>query len=148
MRKPLRIAAIVFGVFVLLFATAQLIRPERTNPATNASQTIQAHVGTKSGLVAILNRACRDCHSNETVWSNYTQLAPVSWLVAYGVGQGRKAVNFSEWGAYSPEQQRSLLTVACQDVTSGKMPGSAYTTLYPAARLSAHDVETICAATS
>jgi hypothetical protein len=72
----------------------------------------------------------------------------VSWLVAYGIGEGRKAVNFSEWGTYSPEQQRSLLIVACQDVTSGKMPGSAYTTLYPAARLSAHDVETICAAAS
>jgi hypothetical protein len=146
MSKSLKIAVIVFGTLVVLFSAAQLIRPERTNPATNASQTIQAHVGTKSGLVDILNRACRDCHSNETVWSNYTQVAPMSWLVAYGVGQGRKAVNFSEWGTYSLEQQRSLLTVACQDVTSGKMPGSAYTTFYPAARLSAHDVEAICAA--
>ena len=146
MSKSLKIAAVVFGALVVLFFAAQLIRPERTNPATNASQTIQAHVGTKSGLVAVLNRSCRDCHSNETVWSNYTQMAPVSWLVAYAVENGRKAVNFSEWGTYSPEQQRSLLAVACQDVTSSKMPGSAYTTLYPAARLSAHDIETICAA--
>lgn len=146
MSNPLKIVAIVFGALVVLFAAAQLIRPERTNPASNASQAIQAHVGAKSGLLAVLNRACRDCHSNETVWSNYSQIAPMSWLVAYGVAGGRRSVNFSEWGTYSPEQQRNLLTAACQDATSGKMPGSAYTTFYPAARLSAHDVETICAA--
>src|SRR5262245_38690457 len=92
------------GVIVLfvVFATAQLVRPERANPATDASREIQAHVGTASGLVAVLDRACRDCHSNGTVWPWYTQIAPVSWLMAYGVTKGRKAVNFSEWAGYQP----------------------------------------------
>jgi hypothetical protein len=65
--------------------------------------------------------------------------------MAYGVRKGRKAVNFSEWAAYSPEQQRILLTLTCADVTNGKMPG-AYTLLHPETRLSAQDVQTICAA--
>jgi hypothetical protein len=65
--------------------------------------------------------------------------------MAYGVAEGRKAVNFSEWAAYSPAQQRMLLSVSCEDATSGKMPGS-YTLLRPETRLSAQDVETICAA--
>jgi hypothetical protein len=132
-------------VFVVVFAAAQLVRPERANPATDISRTIQAHVGTASGLVAVLDRACRDCHSNRTVWPWYTQIAPVSWLMATGVSKGRKAVNFSEWGAYSPEQQRMLLAASCDDATSGKMPGP-YTLLHPETRLSAQDVETICAA--
>ena len=132
-------------VFVVVFAAAQLVRPERANPATDISRTIQAHVGTASGLVAVLDRACRDCHSNRTVWPWYTQIAPVSWLMASGVSKGRKAVNFSEWAAYSPEQQRMLLAVSCDDATSGKMPGP-YTLLHPETRLSAQDVETICAA--
>ena len=132
-------------VFVVVFAAAQLVRPERANPATDISRTIQAHVGTASGLVAVLDRACRDCHSNRTVWPWYTQIAPVSWLMASGVSKGRKAVNFSEWAAYSPEQQRMLMAVSCDDATSGKMPGP-YTLLHPETRLSAQDVETICAA--
>jgi len=69
----------------------------------------------------------------------------MSWLMARGVAEGRKAVNFSEWGAYSPEQQRTLLSVSCQDASTGKMPGP-YTWLRPETRLSAQDVETICAA--
>ena len=132
-------------VFVVVFAAAQLVRPERANPATDASRTIQAHVGTTSGLVAVLDRACRDCHSNATVWPWYTQIAPASWLMAYGVTKGRKAVNFSEWATYPPEAQRTLLSASCQDVSDGKMPGP-YTLLRPETRLSVQDVETICAA--
>jgi len=132
-------------VFIVVLAAAQFVRPERANPATDARRTIQAHVGTASGLVAVLDRACSDCHSNATVWPWYTQVAPVSWLMAQAVTEGRKAVNFSEWAVYSPDQQRTLLAVSCDDATSGKMPGP-YTLVRPDTRLSAQDVETICVA--
>ena len=141
MSRRLKQAAAV----LVVFAAAQLIRPERANPPTDASRTIQARVGTASGLVAVLDRACRDCHSNATVWPSYAQVAPLSWLMAYAVKQGRKAVNFSEWAAYPPEMQRNLLTESCADASTGKMPG-VYTRLQPETRLSAQDVATICAA--
>jgi heme-binding protein len=143
MGKRLKVVVIVL---VVAWVAAQLVRPNRTNPPIDRSRTIQAHVGMSSGLVAVLDRACSDCHSNATVWPWYTQVAPMSWLMAYGVAEGRKAVNFSEWAAYPPEQQRKLLSRACQDASEGKMPGSPYTLLHPEARLSARDLETICAA--
>jgi hypothetical protein len=65
--------------------------------------------------------------------------------MAYGVTRGRNAVNFSEWATYSPERQRILLALSCQDVSEGKMPGP-YTLVRPETRLSRQDVETICAA--
>jgi Haem-binding domain len=142
MSRRLKQAAVGFGV---VFAAAQLVRPGRANPPIDVSRTIQAHAGTASGLVAVLDRGCRDCHSNGTVWPWYTQVAPVSWLMAYGVREGRKAVNFSEWAAYPADRQRQLLVASCQDVSQGKMPGP-YTLLRPETRLSAQDVETICAA--
>jgi Haem-binding domain len=142
MNKRLKQAAVVL---VVVFGAAQLVRPERANPATDASRTIQAHLGTSSGLVAVLNRSCSDCHSNATVWPWYTQIAPVSWLMAYGVKKGRDAVNFSEWAAYQPDRQRVLLIESCDDVTQGRMPGP-YTLLHPEMRRSAQDVEAICAA--
>jgi hypothetical protein len=68
-------------------------------------------------------------------------------VLADGAGRDgrRKAVNFSEWAAYSPDQQRTLLAVSCDDATSGKMPGP-YRLVRPETRLSVQDVETICAA--
>jgi hypothetical protein len=145
MRRRLKQAAVVF---LVVLAAAQLVRPERTNPPIDASHTIQAHLGTgpASGLGLVLDRACGQCHSNASVWPWYTNIAPLSWLMAYGVKQGRKAVNYSEWATYPPERQQVLLAATCQDARSGKMPGSAYTLLYPATRLSAQDIALICGA--
>jgi hypothetical protein len=133
-------------VLVIVFAAAQLIRPGRANPPTDAARTIQAHAGTTSELAAVLDRSCRDCHSNNTVWPWYTQIAPLSWLMASGVAEGRKAVNFSEWASYPPDVQRMLLSASCQAATSGEMPGP-YTFVRPETKLSPRDIETICAAT-
>lgn len=135
----------VMVVLVVVFAAAQLVRPERTNPATDVSRTIEAQMGTANGLVAVLDRSCGDCHSNGTGWPWYTQIAPLSWLMAYGVREGRKAVNYSEWAGYPPERQGALLAASCQQVSDGKMPGP-YTLLRPETQLSARDIETICAA--
>jgi len=134
-----------FVVFIIVFGGAQLVRSNRVNPMTDPSLTIQAHVGAASRLPAILDRACRDCHSNDTVWRSYTQVAPVSWLMASAVAKGRSAVNFSEWGAYSPDVQRTMLSASCEDVSNGKMPG-VYTLVRPETRLSPQDIETVCAA--
>jgi Haem-binding domain len=142
MRRRVKQVAVVF---VIVFAAAQLIRPERENPATDAARTIQTHAGTTSELAAVLDRSCRDCHSNNTVWPWYTQIAPLSWLIARGVAEGRKAVNFSEWASYPPDVQRMLLSVSCQDATSDKMPGP-YSLVRPETKLSPQDIETICAA--
>jgi hypothetical protein len=45
----------------------------------------------------LASRACFDCHSNETRWRWYSNVAPVSWLVQRDVDGGRSAFNFSEW---------------------------------------------------
>lgn len=63
--------------------------------------------------------------------------------MAYAVTKGREAVNFSDWAAYSPAQQRVLLAASCDDVTQGKMPG-AYTLFRPETKLSPQDIHTVC----
>lgn len=132
------------AVLAIVFVAAQVIRPDHTNPSIDPGRTIGAQQGA-SAAVAVIERACSDCHSNGTVWPWYTQVAPVSWLMVYGVRKGRKVVNFSEWAAYPPEVQQALLAASCRDVSTGKMPGP-YTLLHPEMRLSGEDVETICAA--
>ena len=145
MSRRLKQAAVLV---VVLVAAAQFVRPGRANPPTEYSRTIQAHAGTDSGLVAVLDRSCAECHSNATTWQWpwYGQIAPVSWLLADGVKKGRDAVNFSEWGSYSPSQQKALLAASCEDAKAGKMPGL-YTLVRADAKLSAMDIDTICRST-
>lgn len=132
-------------ISVALFVAAQLIRPGRTNPPIDASRTIGAQAGSASALPAVLDRSCRDCHSNSSVWPKAAGVAPLSWLMASAVRNGRKVVNFSEWGGYSPEQRRALLGLSCKTASAGSMPG-AYAMVRPETRLTVQDIETICAA--
>jgi len=142
MSRTLKVA----GAFVVALAAAQLVRPEHTNPPTDTRATLEAQLGTATGLIAVIDQSCRDCHSNKTVWPWYTQIAPLSWVITAGVKEGRKVLNFSEWGSYSPERRHELLRRSCVDVSDGKMPGGAWVLLHPEARLSADDIKTICTA--
>lgn len=79
---------------------------------------------------ALAKRACFDCHSNETIWPWYSNLAPVSWLTQRDVNEGRRKMNFSEWNlAYKKAKD------APEDVRSGEMPPWFYLPPHPAARL-------------
>ena len=133
---------------VAALATAQLIRPGYTNPASDPADSLAAQAGPARALAAVLDRSCNECHSNLTTWPSYTKVAPLSWVAASAVKEGRRVLNFSEWTNYSPAQQRQLLEASCAAASSGKMPGSFYTSLEPRARLSAEDVRTICQASN
>ena len=130
-------------VLIVAFAAAQFVRPSHVNPPIDSGRTIQAHAAPELG--SVLDRSCRDCHSNATVWPRAASVAPLSWLMSSAVTKGRRAVNFSEWAGYPPDVQRTLLTASCQAATAGKMPGL-YTLVRPETRLSKQAVETICAA--
>ena len=83
---------------------------------------------------ALFFRACRDCHSNETVWPWYSSVAPVSWLVASDVGEAREKFNVSDW-----ERKEQEGDEAAELVEEGEMPLWFYLPLHPEARLSPED---------
>ena len=76
--------------------------------------------------------ACYDCHSNETEWPWYSNVAPMSWLVQRDVDRGRAALNFSEW-----DGGRDGDDYLHDPVEDGEMPPSNYLLLHPDAKLSA-----------
>lgn len=83
----------------------------------------------------VLQRACGDCHSNETEWPWYSQIAPMSWLVRKDVAEGRKFLNFSTWQEYGSEGRSQLLALSGAQIKSGMMPPQRYLALHPEAQL-------------
>jgi len=131
-------------IAIVMFAAIQLFPPERTNPPVDPARTLEAHVAIPADIAAILERSCRDCHSNETTWPWYSYVAPASWLLAYDVREARGEMNFSEWGDYDAEDASHLLEEACELVEEGEMPLPPYTWLHPGAKLSEADVARLC----
>ena len=79
----------------------------------------------------LATRACYDCHSNETRWPWYSNVAPLSWVVQHHVSDGRKVLNFSEW-----QRPQEEATESAETVLEGEMPLGSYTLLHTSARLS------------
>lgn len=94
----------------------------------------------------LAQRACFDCHSNETVWPWYSRIAPVSWLVTFDTIRGRRHLNFSEWGvAGSGEGEEGEGFEGGEGgeggeetgelIRSGEMPPGMYIMMHPNAKL-------------
>lgn len=130
---------------MILGATAiQFVRPPRTNPGTDPDRTLDAHVHVTPEARAILDRACRDCHSNDTRWPWYSNVAPVSWFVVDHVNHGRRHFNYSDWGQYTPEDAERILMNTCAFASKETMPMPSYLLMHGEARLSDADVTALC----
>jgi hypothetical protein len=130
--------------FVLVGAIGiQVVRPDRRNPPVVAAHSLLPKAS--ADVSAILDRSCRDCHSNETRWPLYSQVAPMSWLVANHVHSGRDRFNYSEWTTYDSDEQDKLLGGMCSLAKRGRMPLPSYLLIHRAAALSPANVTAICA---
>lgn len=132
MRKALGIAA---AVIVLGFVAIQLVpygREHVNPPVTGSPQWDSAQTE------VLFARACGDCHSNETTWPWYTNIAPISWRIQQHVDEGREKLNVSEWG--TGEQEAGD---AGEKVQQGEMPPFDYLLLHPEARLSDADSQAL-----
>jgi mono/diheme cytochrome c family protein len=87
----------------------------------------------------LARRACFDCHSNETHWPWYSNVAPLSWLIQRDVDEGRDELNWSEWG---PDEEGDE---SAETVIEGSMPPGTYPLLHPEARLSDQEIDALVA---
>ena len=133
-------AIALFGLFALM----QFIRPARTNPPVDQAKTIQARAPVTPEVAAILDRSCNDCHTNQTRWPWYSQIAPISWKLASDVNEGRDHMNLSDWTQYDKSEQESLMRRICREVKDDSMPLHSYLWMHGNAKLSPEDVKTLC----
>ena len=126
-----------------LFCALQLVRPDRANPPVDESRTLYAVTATPPEVREILDRSCRDCHSNETRWPWYSAVAPVGWLVAGDVEKGRERLNMSDWARYEESESKARLMWMAFAARGGTMPPASYLRMHPEARLSDGDVRAL-----
>lgn len=125
------------AILIGLFGLMQLVPYGRTHsnpPITKEPAWDSARTR------ALAVRACFDCHSNETRWPWYANLAPFSWVVQRDVEAARSTVNFSEWHKTFPIGSYSGLSVR-----SGTMPPTKYRLAHPEADLTDQELADLAA---
>jgi len=126
---------IAVGLGAIAAVGGSLLHPFGTLSSPGDNQAILRDAQIDPETLALVQRACQNCHSQRTEWPWYSHVAPVSWLIARDVQQARLHMDLSHWQDYSSEERLRLLSEIGSAVRNRKMPVQRYLLLHPEARL-------------
>ena len=130
---------IIFLLIVLV--GIQFIPLNKTNPKVDESLALH----TDPKVMKILKKSCYDCHSYETKWSIYADIAPLSFGVVSHVDDGRKALNFSTFKNIDPKIKDLRFHRAVVLIKNGRMPLLNYLAFHEDAKMTKDEKETLIA---
>ena len=133
MKRIIRILKWALAGAIGIFIVLQFFNPPHINPPVKSD--FIAATSPPASVATEIRAACYDCHSDETRWPLYSRIAPVSWLIASDVNEGRKHLNLSEWPA-EPARAAKQLDRINEVIDYREMPLKKYTVLHPDANLS------------
>ena len=108
----------------VIFGVIQLVPVDRKNPSVKMSENFVDIYKTPQNIKHILQRACYDCHSNETIYPRYSYIAPISWSIKNHIKE-----------TYNKDLQLSMLENSIADLEQERMPLRGYIAQHPKARL-------------
>ena len=132
MKKTLkRVLIALIAVFVII----QFFRIDKSVPEYNAADDFLNLNAAPAEVAELMRAACYDCHSYETKYPWYANVAPVSWWLKGHIDEGRRKLNYSTFGTRTKEKQAEKIEESGEAVTEGWMPLNSYKWGHPEARL-------------
>lgn len=117
----------------------QFFRIDKSVPEYNKTNDFITLESPPEAVSNILVKACYDCHSNETIYPWYSEVAPLSWWLADHIDEGREHLNYSTWGEQSLKRKKHKLEEMIEEVEEGEMPLTSYTLAHWDASLTADE---------
>ena len=125
----------IIGILLIILIGIQFIRPDRNESAGITANDITQHYFIPPHITEILERACYDCHSNNTHYPWYTNIQPVGWWMQDHVEDGKRSLNFNEFGTYSPQDQDHAMEEVIEVIEKQEMPLNSYLWMHGEAKL-------------
>ncbi|MBV1925343.1 MAG: heme-binding domain-containing protein [Dokdonia sp.] len=134
-----------FVVALVAFVIMQFVRPDKNEGDSDYASVDAFLTETKPvpEVAAVLTDTCFDCHSDQTRYPWYAEVAPVSYWLSDHVKDGKKHLNFSKWSEYSVKRKDHKLEEVVEMVEAREMPLDSYTWTHEEARLSDAQVEAL-----
>jgi hypothetical protein len=140
MKKVIKWSLMIIAVALVII---QFFRPEKNISSGVSDQDISKHYGVPAKVLAVLQRSCYDCHSNNTAYPWYNNIQPFAWILADHVKEGKEELNFSTFASYTPKKAAHKLDEVIGEIEEGEMPLSSYTIIHRNAVLSAQEIKMI-----
>ncbi len=125
----------IFLIIVAIVVVIQFIRIDKTNPEAKPENDFVTISNPPTEIGTIIKNACYDCHSHQTKYPWYADLAPVSWLLKNHIDDGRRHLNFSTWNEYDIEKKVRKFDECIEMIKAGEMPMQGYVMMHNEAEL-------------
>lgn len=134
MKKRIKkIALIGFIIFLLM----QCYQPARNiGYEQHFSSNFTEIYKVPKNIEATLRTSCYDCHSDNTNYPWYSYIQPVRFFMDGHINNGKKELNFNEFGNYSKRKQENKLNRIAKEIKEDEMPLNSYTLIHKNAKLS------------
>ena len=116
-----------FILALVVLVAIQFVRPEKNNKGYTTLDAFVAETKPTEAVTHILKTSCYDCHSDQTVYPWYAEIAPISFWLDEHIDHGKGHLNFSEWSTYSTKRKDHKLDELIEMVESKEMPLDSYT---------------------
>ncbi len=130
---------------LVVFVALQFYRPEKNQAQGNHTALFITQTNPSPDVKLILQESCYDCHSNNTEYPWYNNVAPVSYWLSNHIKDGKKHLNFSDWGNYDDEKKDHKLDEVVQMIEAGEMPLNEYTWTHETAKLTEEQQKAVIA---
>ena len=131
------IKKISIPIILIIFIAIQFFDVNSNKTAETSENAIEKKYSVPQNVRQILKTSCYDCHSNNTVYPWYSKVQPVKWWLANHINDGKRHLNFDEFGTYPKDKKLKKLDEVAKTVNTGEMPLSSYTFIHTNAKLSA-----------
>lgn len=123
-------------LLLVILVVIQFFRPRKNIHAGDQPNAISKKYPVSADVKIILDKACMDCHSNNTRYPWYNNIQPVAWWLNNHVIDGKKELNFDEYINKRPRFQYRRMEQTIDLVKKGEMPLNSYTWTHKDAILS------------
>lgn len=130
-------------VVIIVLVLIQFFRPEKNISAQKSAADISNVYQTPDDVKVILDKACNDCHSNNTKYPWYFNIQPVAWWLDNHIREGKEELNFSEFAGYNAARQYRKMEEVKKLVEKKAMPISSYTIIHTDAKLTGEEIKTL-----
>ncbi len=117
-------------VLLVIFIVIQFIHPKKNINEGQQANNIEVKYAVPADVKNVLQKACYDCHSNNTTYPWYNNIQPVAWFLAKHVKDGKKELNFDEFVNTPLRRQYHKLEEVEEQVKEGEMPLKSYTIIH------------------
>jgi len=125
---------ILIGIGIVLIGM-QLIPTNYPEASENNPEDLFINNTISNDIESLIKTSCYDCHSNQSKYPWYSNIAPVSFVISNHINEGREHLNFSEWETLSKLDKAEALDDLMEEVDDKKMPLNGYLMMHSDAEL-------------